>query len=69
METARTILTASDGTVLTDGEIYGKILYLAEGADADLYYEITEEEYEKIVKSEEAEEADYIAALGRFGVT
>lgn len=59
----RKILTASDGMVLTDGKTYGKIIYLAEGADASAWREIPEEEY---VNDEEitAEEALKIITEG-----
>lgn len=51
-------LTAGEGMILTDGEIYGKELFLAVGADEDKYYEITEEEYNEMFKetTEEIEE-------------
>ena len=45
----RKVLYAKQGRVLTDGETYGKVIYLAEGADPDKYREITEEEYERIL--------------------
>lgn len=64
----RKILTAKDGHVLTDGTVYGKTLYLAEGVDPSSFYEITEEEHAAITESEQAEAADYEAALERFGV-
>lgn len=64
----RKVLYASEGMVLTDGTTYGKIIYLAEGADESVYYSITEAEYEAMMASEQAEEADYMAALERFGV-
>ena len=64
----RKILTAEDGMVLTNGKIYGKVIYLAVGADESEYYAITEAEYEEITNSEQAEEADYAEALERFGV-
>lgn len=64
----RKILYADEGMVLTDGTIYGSIIYLAEGADETAFYQITEEEYNEITSSEQAEEADYIEALERFGV-
>ena len=44
----RTILYADEGKILTDGEIYGKQIYLAVGLSADSFYEITEEEYEAL---------------------
>lgn len=43
-------LTASEGMMLTDGEIYGKELFLASGIDESKFYEITEEEYNKILE-------------------
>ena len=53
-ETITTIkLTASEGMMLTDGENYGKEVYLAEDAEKSLWYEITEDEYEKLVEDVE----------------
>lgn len=49
----RQILYADEGMVLTDGVTYGTVIYLAEGANASDFYEITNEEYEKIVQSED----------------
>ena len=46
-------LTASEGMVLTDGENYGKEFFLAEDADASKWYEITDAEYEEILKEQE----------------
>lgn len=43
----RTKITASEGRVLTNGETYGTVIFLAENDDADNYYEITREEYDK----------------------
>lgn len=48
----REILKASEGKILTNGIEYGKIIYLAIGADPSAYYEITEEEYNKIMEAE-----------------
>jgi hypothetical protein len=42
-------LTASEGMVLTNGTVYGKVIFLAEGIAAFDYYEITEAEYERIL--------------------
>ena len=49
-------ITASYGMVLTDGKNYGRIVYLAEGADASVWYEIPEEEYsnDEPITAEEA---------------
>ena len=46
------VLYASDGKVLTDGEIYGKVIYLADGLNESSFYEITEEEYEATLPKE-----------------
>ena len=44
-----TQLIADEGKIITNGEIYGKVIILAENETADSFYEITEEEYEKVV--------------------
>ena len=48
----REILTATEGHVLTNGEIYGTTIYLGEGVDASGFYEITREKYEAMLESE-----------------
>ncbi len=48
----RVILYAEDGYVLTNGEIYGKQIYLADGLSAKDFYEITEAEYEEIMEAQ-----------------
>lgn len=50
----KTILYAEDGHVLTDGEIYGKQIFLGEGVSADNFHEITDEEYQKILDEQRA---------------
>lgn len=49
----RTILEANVGTILTDGNIYGKKIYLGDTTSKDSFYEITEDEYLKITSEEE----------------
>lgn len=49
----RTKLTASEGMILTNGEIYGTEIFLAEGMSADGFREITKEEYESILAEED----------------
>lgn len=48
----RKILIANEGSILTDGEIFGTKIYLAEGKDEKEFYEITTEEYQKIMEAE-----------------
>lgn len=48
-------LTASEGHVLTNGESFGKIVYLASGDEGGGWYEITEEKYEIKLKEKESE--------------
>jgi len=50
----RNILYADDGKVLTDGEIYGREILLEVGRDANEFKEISVEEYEEILKAQEA---------------
>ncbi len=47
----RKILYADEGKVLTDGEIYGKAVFLAEGRSSGEFYEISESEYDVIQKT------------------
>ena len=39
--------------MLTDGKIYGKVIFLSTTDKAENYHEITDEEYEQILKQEE----------------
>ena len=45
-----TVLIADEGEILTDGEIYGRTIYLAKNRSPEEFYEITEAEYEEIQK-------------------
>jgi hypothetical protein len=49
----RKVIQANDGKIFTNGEIYGKVLYLAEGVNETDFYEITEAEYEELLKKQE----------------
>lgn len=64
----RKVIEATEGHVLTDGNIFGITIYLAEGETGENFYEITLEEYNEIKESEEATVEDYQAALSRLGV-
>lgn len=49
-------LYAKEGYMLTNGEVYGKIIDLGSKDSEDNYYEITVDKYENILKETEAEE-------------
>ena len=49
----RMIIYAEDGHVLTNGEIYGTQIFLADGLNAEDFYEITDKEYQKILDEQE----------------
>lgn len=48
-------VTAADGMWLTNGETYSKEIYLGCNDSIDNWHEITDAEYEEIVKAEEEE--------------
>lgn len=48
----RTVLNASEGMVLTDGVTYGTKIYLADGRSKEEFYEITKEDYKKMLAQE-----------------
>lgn len=51
----RKVIQANDGKILTNGEIYGKVLYLADGVKETEFYEIAEAEYEAILAEQDRE--------------
>ena len=51
----RNILYADEGKILTDGEIYGSVIYLADGKNPSDFREITEAEHKEILEAEEME--------------
>ena len=71
----RAYIEATEGHILTNGAIYGRRIYLADGVSEDDFYEITEEEYEEIIAADgednpdRATEEDYRAALRDMGVS
>lgn len=46
-------LTASDGMILTNGEVYGKEIYLGVNDIPDNWHEVSMEEYEKKMAEQE----------------
>ena len=52
----RITLYAEEGMVLTDGKHFGTVIHLALDADAEIYREITKEQYESILREREATE-------------
>lgn len=52
----RMVLTADEGTVLTNGTDYGTVIWLAEGADPNSYHAISESEYKAIMAAQEVME-------------
>ena len=48
-----TMLTASEGYILTDGEAYGRVIYLASDRKPEEFHEISEAEYQEILREQE----------------
>ena len=51
----RKVIYADEGKVLTNGDIYGKQIFLAEGVSEDSFREISDEEYETILERQREE--------------
>lgn len=65
----RKVIEASVGHILTNGEVFGRTIYLAEGENGEDFYEITDEEYNALQEAEEATTEDYQSALRQLGVS
>lgn len=50
---SRVKLTADEGMVLTNGGVYGRVVYLGAGDSPDNWHEITDEEYADILAEQE----------------
>lgn len=48
-------LIASEGMVYTNGEIYGREVFIGTGDSPENWYEITDAEYNEILESKEKE--------------
>lgn len=46
-------IEADKGKILTDGNVYGSVIYLASNRSVDEFYEITIAEYEKTMAEQE----------------
>jgi hypothetical protein len=51
----RTSIKATEGHILTNGEIYGSEIFLADGLRSKDFYEITKVEYDAILAEQEKE--------------
>ena len=56
----RLVISADEGKILTNGEAYGKNIFLAESANIEDYYEITQEEYDAILEEEHQKALEHI---------
>lgn len=63
----RTILRAEPGFLLTNGEVPGKVIYLADWDSAENYWQISEDEYNAAFENQATVE-DYQDALRLMGV-
>lgn len=67
----RKTIKASDGHILTNDKIYGRITTLSIKDKEEDFYEITEEEYNILFSEDESEQAteeDFINAFNEMGV-
>ncbi len=48
----REYIEAREGFILTNGDVYGKRIYLAKGIEASAFTEITEAAYDAVLQNE-----------------
>ena len=63
-----TTIQAAEGMLLTNGEAFGSIVMLGKNDSIDNWYEITEEEAERLQNTDTPTDTDYINALEELGV-
>lgn len=51
----RKVLYADENMMLTNGEVYGSVIYLAENDEGKDFYEISQAEYDEIQRKEAEE--------------
>lgn len=62
-------LIADDGMIMTNGEAFGKTVWLASGDDGSGWREVTDAEAEAMKRDlEEAQAEDYQRSLAELGV-
>lgn len=49
----RKTIYADEGKILTNGDIYGRVIFLAAGLSEEDFHEIPEAEYEEILRKQE----------------
>lgn len=64
-----TILQASDGHWLYNGDTFGRAVQLAPSASSDDWWEVTEAEKEEIERKEQEKEQEQIHSLPNDGYT
>lgn len=50
----RIVLKAAEGMVFTNGQVFGKTVYPSDNDSPENWYEIRQEEYERIMKERES---------------
>lgn len=58
--TTRQIIYADQGKILTNGESYGTVVFLAENQTAEGWYEIDLSEYERRLQQETVSEVENV---------